>query len=110
MDKKETEDITAIILTEIGKTKLRIKSTEEMAASVEPDNAIGRISRMDAINNKSVTDASLRKAKAKLKQLNYMLEQVNKDDFGICVKCKAKIPVGRLMLMPESRFCVNCAG
>jgi DnaK suppressor protein len=109
MDKKEIEEIKATILAEIEKTNKRIKSTQEMAASIEPDDAIGRISRMDAINNKTVTDASIRKAKEKVKQLTYMLEQVGTDDFGICVKCKAKIPIGRLMLMPESRFCVNCA-
>lgn len=110
MDKNEIEEIKAFILAEIEKTKKRIKSTEEMSASVEPDDAIGRISRMDAINNKTVTDASIRKAKEKIKQLNYMLDQVVKDDFGICAKCRAKIPIGRLLLMPESRFCVNCAG
>lgn len=110
MTQKEIEEIKAIIQTEIEKTKKRIKSTEEMAADVEPDDAIGRISRMDAINNKSVTDASIRKANEKLKQLFYMIEQVGKDDFGLCVNCKSTIPIGRLMLMPHSRFCVNCAG
>lgn len=110
MTRKEIEEIKVTIQAEIEKTRKRIKSTEEMSADVEPDDAIGRISRMDAINNKSVTDASIRKAKEKLKQLSYMLEQVGKDDFGLCAKCKSTIPIGRLMLMPQSRFCVNCAG
>ena len=30
-------------------------------------------------------------------------------DFGLCVKCKNEIPPGRLLLVPESTKCVNCA-
>ena len=34
---------------------------------IAPENAIGRVSRMDAINNKSVNEAALKKAEIKLK-------------------------------------------
>ncbi|HIN40228.1 MAG TPA: TraR/DksA family transcriptional regulator, partial [Flavobacteriales bacterium] len=30
-------------------------------------------------------------------------------DFGLCSKCYKVIPAGRLLLMPHSRYCVNCA-
>ena len=36
---------------------------KEITKPIAPENAIGRISRMDAINNKSVTEAALRQAK-----------------------------------------------
>jgi DnaK suppressor protein len=104
------EEIKAKILSEIERTKKAIEDYKEMTKPIAPDNAIGRVSRMDAINNKSVAEAGLRKAEAKLENLQEMLPKVEKDEFGTCAKCKREIPVGRILLMPESRFCVNCAG
>jgi DnaK suppressor protein len=55
-------ELKQIILDEISKTKLLVKEYEELTKPIAPDVAIGRISRMDAINNKSVTEAALRQA------------------------------------------------
>lgn len=93
----------------IQKTEKQIARYEEMAAPVAPDNAIGRVSRMDAINNKSVFDAALRKAKEKLRGLHSHLNKLGTPDFQICPKCKKEIPLERILLAPESSFCVTCA-
>lgn len=97
------------IVEEIEKTKKNILDYKEMAQPIAPENAIGRISRMDAINNKSVTEAALRQAEEKLKKLNFMLTQIDKDDFGLCARCKQPIPIERLIFLPQSSFCVRCA-
>ncbi len=76
---------------------------------VAPDVAIGRISRMDAINNKAVSESALRQAEEKLNKLNHVLSKVGSEDFGICIKCKTQIPVGRILIRPESMYRVNCA-
>ena len=52
-----------------------------------PENSIGRISRMDAINNKSVVEAALRIAKEKMTELRAMQKKIENSDFGICKKC-----------------------
>lgn len=109
MEKKIIDEIKEKIITEIDKTKKSIIEYKEITKPIAPENAIGRISRMDAINNKSVAEAALRTAEEKLDKLNYMLKQVGEDDFGLCAKCKKLIPIGRILLMPQSRHCVNCA-
>ena len=81
----------------------------DLTKPIAPENAIGRVSRMDAINNKSVNEASLRQAKLKLHSLNRALDSIDNPDFGICRKCKNPIPVGRILIRPESVLCVNCA-
>jgi len=103
------EEIKEKILEEIAKTENLIVEYKEMTKPVAPDDAIGRISRMDAINNKSVTEASLRQAEEKLKNLHRVLSRVGTSDFGICIKCGKPIPEGRLVYRPESLTCVNCA-
>lgn len=102
-------ELKAKIEAEISKTEIHILEYKELTKPVEPENAIGRISRMDAINNKSVVEAALRKAKEKLAKLKLALSKINDDDFGLCVKCHKPIPLGRILIMPQARSCVACS-
>jgi DnaK suppressor protein len=94
---------------ELEKTRKGIADLKQMTAPVAPDDAIGRVSRMDAINNKAINDAALRKAEEKLQQLERMTVLVDEPGFGLCKKCGEPIPMQRLILMPQSVFCVRCA-
>ena len=104
-----SQEIEQNIRNEISKTEKLIAEYKELTKPVAPDDAIGRISRMDAITNKSVTEASLRQAEEKLKNLQRVLSRVGTSDFGICIKCGKPIPEGRLIYRPESLNCVDCA-
>ncbi len=102
-------DIKQRIEDEIVKTEKLIVEYRQMTAPIAPDDAIGRISRMDAINNKSVTEATLRQAESKLNSLKRVLSKYGTPEFGRCITCKAEIPLGRILFRPESLHCVNCA-
>ena len=109
MTKRELKDIEEKVLQEIEKTKKSIADYRELTKPISPENAIGRITRMDAINNKSVAEAALRQAEVKLNNLLNVQDSLEDKDFGICKKCQKPIPIGRILLMPQSRHCVNCA-
>lgn len=106
MDKNELKNMFE---NEIAKTKQLIVEYRELTKPVAPDVAIGRISRMDAINNKSVVESLLRQAEDKLNKLIYLLSKIDSAEFGLCIKCKNPIPIKRMLIKPESLFCVNCA-
>jgi DnaK suppressor protein len=109
MKKAELDSILKIIKEEIAKTETAVKNYSELTKPIAPENAIGRVSRMDAINNRSVNEAALKKAEQKLSNLKIALSNINDPDFGVCYKCKQNIPIGRVLLMPHARFCVQCA-
>ena len=44
----------------------------------------------------------------KLKQIEEALERIEDGSFGTCEQCEAKIPKGRLKVMPFSVTCVAC--
>lgn len=102
-------EIKTLIETEIHKTEKQVAEYKELTKPVEPENAIGRISRMDAIHNKSVIEAALRKSKEKLEKLKIAITKVDDNDFGICIRCHKPIPLGRILIMPQSRTCVACS-
>ena len=109
MNKDQLKILTQNLQDQIKSTQNKIEEYSQICQPISPENAIGRISRMDAINNKSVVEAALRVAKDKMQQLKYVENKMNDPDFGICKKCKNIIPFERLMIQPESKFCVICA-
>lgn len=102
-------EIKALINKQITTLEQKIKNLKELTGAIAPDDAIGRVSRMDAINNKSVNEAALRQSQLKLKKLKETLGRIDDKDFGLCMICKAPIQPGRIVLMPESRKCIKCA-
>jgi len=105
----DLHQIKDLINTAIAKTEKRITEYEDMTQPVAPDDAIGRVSRMDAINNKSVTESALRKQQDKLQSLKYLITKVDSPEFGLCLKCKQPIQIERILYRPESRHCIQCA-
>ncbi len=87
-----------------------VRGMEEMTQPIKPENSLGRISRMDAINTKGVLESSLRNKRNKLNKLRLALQQIDEPSFGICENCDKPIQEGRLMFLPESTRCIRCAG
>ncbi|MCB0509572.1 MAG: TraR/DksA C4-type zinc finger protein [Chitinophagales bacterium] len=85
-----------------------ISFLEETTRPIAPENAIGRVSRMDAINNKSIAEESLRNARLNKTKLEEALLRLADSDFGLCFKCKEAIDFERLLYLPETRICVAC--
>ena len=109
MKQEEQEQFKANIQKKLDKLDKKIADLEELCKPVSPDEAIGRVSRMDAINNRAVNEQALNHNKAKRESLRKALEKVGDPDFGYCNVCGQPIGVGRLSAMPESTKCVTCA-
>lgn len=88
MTEKERTEIVEVILSQIEKSEQKIEELKEFTEPIAPDCAIGRVSRMDAINNKSIYDASMSNTHQRLEQLKQVLKHTNDADFGICTKCR----------------------
>ena len=109
MNKEERNKAKESIKKSIQETQKGISNLKELTKPISPENAIGRVSRMDAINNKSVNEAALRNAINKLALLESALQRIDHEDFGLCIQCKNQIPNQRILLMPQSNRCVRCA-
>ncbi len=110
MDDKQKQAFREYALAEIKELKTEIPRLKALLKPISPDNAIGRISRMDNIVNQSVVEAQHSKAKVRLVKLKEALKRVDEDeDFGLCIDCGDPIPMARLKAMPETELCVECA-
>ena len=109
MNSREQEEFREVILGEIESQKHQIESLLKSIKPIAPDNAIGRLTRMEAIGSKGVSEASLGFAQGKLARLETALNKIENPEFGVCIRCSSPIPKGRMILMPENVTCVACA-
>ena len=109
MNSIELEEFREVILGEIESQKQQIESLLKSVKPITPDNSIGRLTRMEAIGSKGVSEASLSSAQRKLAGLETALNKIGNPEFGVCIRCSSQIPKGRMLLIPESVTCVACA-
>ncbi len=110
MTQAEQEELLQIIHEQIQTTKDEIVELMELTKPISLDNSIGRLSRMDAINNKTINEKALRDKKKILQKLERAVERHANGKLGRCLKCGDEIPFGRLKIMPYTTRCVKCAG
>ena len=111
MTTAELEQVKEKVQKKLKAVRGDVEYLTELTQPIAPENAIGRVSRMDAINNKSLHEATLRQSKRTLGQLESALQRIDQEDptFGQCTICFEPIPFQRLLLMPEIDKCVKCA-
>ena len=105
----KNKEIKQLIKEEIDTTKKLIEMYKEETKPVAPDCSIDLFSRNEAMNNMNITNSSLIQAKAKLSALEFILTNVGTPEFGKCVRCRKEIPLGRILVRPESLFCIKCS-
>ena len=109
MEKIEREKLEQHIRDKIEILKEDIVSLKKLTAPIPPDNAIGRLTRMEAISSKSINEATLRKSEYTLLKLERALRIIDAPDFGLCGQCEEPILFARLMILPETDLCIECA-
>jgi DnaK suppressor protein len=96
--------------------KLRVELQEieqtgnEAAQTVELDQSrVGRLSRMDALQAQAMSIESKRRRNIKTQRIDAALQRIEKDEFGICLKCEEEIDPKRLEVDPAAPLCIDCA-
>ncbi len=90
MTASEKDQLKKIITSRIHEIQSEIFELEELTKPIPLDAAIGRVSRMDAINNKTINESSLREKKKILQRLARVLEnsELKNSEFAKNVKWK----------------------
>ena len=91
---------------ELRDTIARIDGT---TAPVSPNNAIGRLTRLDAMQATSMRRAAARDHDLELHSVVRALKAMADGEYGICRRCKEDLAEARLRAKPEAFLCVACA-
>tara|TARA_R110000772_G_scaffold15324_12_gene44661 strand:+ start:1664 stop:2020 length:357 start_codon:yes stop_codon:yes gene_type:complete len=69
---------------------------------------VGRLSRMDALQQQQMADSTLQQAKRRLTLLHRALLKIDTDEYGLCGLCGDEIGFSRLEVRPEAQLCLRC--
>lgn len=109
LDESEKNTLKAILRRELTDAEENMLQLKEILQPVSPDTAIGRLSRMDAVEMQSVNTTKYMLQQKRARQIRSALDAIETDEnFGLCLDCDRLIDIERLKLMPESRYCVSC--
>jgi DnaK suppressor protein len=109
---QEREDLQRALLELQGQLEVLLADESGLADTVHLDQAaVGRISRVDALQAQAMAKAGQQRARLRLERVRAALERMDEDpeEFGICPGCGDDIPLRRLRARPEAVFCVGCA-
>jgi DnaK suppressor protein len=85
-------------------------ATQSDRAPVELDQtSVGRLSRMDAMQQQAMAAAQSRRRSGRLKAIELAFKRMDEDEFGWCQDCGEEIAIGRLELDPCVVNCIACA-
>ena len=87
-----------------------LEDIESEAVPVDLDTPIGRLSRMDAIQQQKMAQASVSALKRRRLLVEQALVAASHEQYGQCRKCDEPIALNRLRARPESPFCLDCQG
>lgn len=75
---------------------------------VSLDEPIGRLSRMDAMQQQELVKANRRQHEVRLQQVMAALRRLKDGSFGDCRRCEEPIAPSRIEARPEAPFCLDC--
>lgn len=107
---------------DLAEMKRRLEAEREALTSASEDTGesrkpvtldqttMGRLSRIDAMQNQAMAMESERRRQTRLKQIDAALQRIAADEYGFCVRCGDEIPPQRLEFDPAAPMCVDCSG
>ena len=70
--------------------------------------AFGRVSRGDALQQQSMAKAGLAQSQRQLRKVLQAIERYDTGDYGYCLDCGQSVQIARLEIRPETSFCFEC--
>ena len=106
MKKEELQQIQDKVYSEIKNLEKKILDLENKNTPIAQDCSIDNLNREDMTNEHKLNSELILKTKTRLNRLKTI--NFNDKNYGICQECDEEIAFQRLLLIPESKYCVKC--
>ena len=60
------------------------------------------------ISMSKIDEKVLIKYQSDLKEIDFALQKINNNKYGVCEMCDEEIDINRLKIKPHARFCIRC--
>jgi len=105
---EQSAELQALIRQSCAELEALLASSSASSKPVALDEPIGRLSRMDAMQQQQMAVAGRLAHSRRLQLLRNALQAISRNDYGYCRSCEEPIGYQRLRVRPESPFCLEC--
>ena len=103
------EELRLILLESRSALQETLTQIEQSSQAVELDQqAFGRVSRVDALQQQSMAKANQSQSQQLLREIMKALARIDSGDYGYCIDCDSNIGLPRLKARPETPRCLKC--
>ncbi|MCX7956217.1 MAG: TraR/DksA C4-type zinc finger protein [Patescibacteria group bacterium] len=90
-------------------SQIEILKTEDPFSDPEhaSDNAAIDTDVREQMGHEAI-EAQIKDLQKKINDIDNVLKKIQKNQYGLCERCKKNIPQARLKLIPEALYCVEC--
>lgn len=89
-----------------------LQQLENSEADSQPvtldQQSVGRVSRIDAIQQQQMALANREQNKNLLTAINKSFDRIDNDEYGFCLECGEPIGFKRLEVQPYAEYCLDC--
>lgn len=103
--KEELAHDMSVLLSELQQS---VEAARSGGKPVDLGLPIGRLSRMDAIQQQHMARAGVAALERRINQINTALAASESGTYGYCRRCEEPIGYKRLKARPETPFCLQC--
>ena len=108
IDLKQARDRLAALKAET--IELSQRSQRDRSAVQLDQQSVGRLSRMDAMQQQAMAQAQERNRATTLLRIDQAFKLIDQGEYGYCLACGEKIATKRLEIDPTTSHCVACKG
>lgn len=106
---EQESELRAELERQLARLEKSMKITDEALETVELDQtAVGRLSRMDSLQNQSLSKGLRDREVVRHSQIREALQRLDGGTYGVCTVCGGQIPFERLFVFPEAPECADC--
>lgn len=103
-------DVRTRLLQELQSLEEESAVSREATAPVQLDqSAVGRVSRVDAIQSQQVALVAKAHRERRIAAIHLALRRISNGSYGLCSRCKQPIQPARLEMDPAAATCIRCA-
>jgi len=109
LEQRQIDELQALLELKRRELETQLASGADATRPVTLDQqSVGRVSRIDAIQQQQMAIASQQQAAQISKRIELALQRIDNGEYGYCLQCGEPIAFARLQAQPFASLCLDC--
>jgi DnaK suppressor protein len=109
LSQSQIDEMRVMLKTRWKELEIQLQQGEGHTRPVALDQqSVGRVSRIDAIQQQQIALASKELTTRMLRQVELALQRIELGSYGFCLHCEKPIAFARLQAQPFANLCLDC--